>query len=55
MGKYGEPERGREGGEMIRKLIKFNKANSPAAARIHVSQKDENVVENFQMHEHPDR
>lgn len=40
---------------MIRKLIKFNKANSPAAARIHVSQKDENVVENFQMHEHPDR
>lgn len=51
MGKYGEPGRGGRRG----KLIKFNKANSPAAARIHVSQKDESVVENLQMHEHPDR
>lgn len=39
----------------MRKLIKFYKTNSPAAARIYVSQKDENVVENLQMHEHPDR
>lgn len=35
--------------------INFRKSNSPAAARIHVSQEDENVVEHFQMHEHPDR
>lgn len=37
------------------KWIKFSKSNSPAAARVHVSQEDENVVESFQMHEHPDR
>lgn len=55
MGKYGEPELGGGGSTIRNWLIKFHKTNSPAAARIHVSQKDENVVENFQMHEHPDR
>lgn len=29
--------------------------NLPAAAGPHVSQEDEGVVENLQMHEHPDR
>lgn len=30
-----------------------NKANLPAAVRPHVSQENENVIKNLQMHEHP--
>lgn len=36
-------------------IQEINLINSPATARVHVSQEDENVVENFQMCEHPDR
>lgn len=36
-------------------MSQANKLNSPAAVRPHVSQENENVIENLQMHEHPDR
>ena len=51
--KYRDPKTVKN--NQFRKSIKFSSSNSPAAARIHVSQEDENVIENFQMHEHPDR
>lgn len=40
---------------ICKKVMLNTKLNSPAAVRPHVSQENENVIENLQMHEHPDR